>query len=107
MWKIISSNNILQRHITNIHCEEETILCEECGKFMSSKNILQRHMTNIHIHCEGEEEIKPFCCKECGKVMESKNILQRHIANMHREEETISVKNVENLCQARTFYKDT
>ena len=51
----MSSKNILQRHITNIHCEEETILCEECGKFMSSKNILQRHMTYVHIHCEGEE----------------------------------------------------
>ena len=51
----MSSKNILRKHMTAIHCEEETISCEECGKFMSSKNILQRHITNIHIHCEGEE----------------------------------------------------
>ena len=51
----MSSKNILQKHMADIHCEMKPFCCKESGKVMSSKNILQRHITNIN-HCDTIEE---------------------------------------------------
>ena len=61
--KVLSSKNILQKHLTDIHCEIKLFCCKECGKDIPSKSILQRHTTNIH--CEEEN----IFCEACGKFM--------------------------------------
>lgn len=76
--KVLSSNDSLQKHISQIH-DGVRYPCDECGRILSSLKCLKLHKRIVH------EGIK-FTCDECGKQFVLKIQLTRHKRNVHSDD---------------------
>eukprot|EP00092_Neocalanus_flemingeri_P035368 GFUD01038481.1.p1 GENE.GFUD01038481.1~~GFUD01038481.1.p1 ORF type:complete len:431 (-),score=94.49 GFUD01038481.1:84-1376(-) len=67
-----------QTCITNA-VENQTCVCDDCGKEFSSKSCLGLHQRIIH---KGE---KPYVCDECEQTFREKSLLKAHKVKEHGE----------------------
>ena len=58
--------------------KEETILCEECGKFIKNRTNFNRHQKELHGSTTTE-----FSCTICDRRFLYKSSLKRHSINAH------------------------
>lgn len=68
----------LERHILRVHCEENELLCQQCGKGYKFIWELRRHIQNAHTERERAHE-----CHLCPKKFYSKEMLSDHISSVH------------------------
>ncbi|XP_070193657.1 zinc finger protein 497-like isoform X12 [Littorina saxatilis] len=65
----------LKRHIRDVHCQGEPVVCPEpgCLKSFRRPELLERHRKNKH------SDEKPFKCKKCKKKFAMRKTLTQHI----------------------------
>ena len=69
--KIMSSKNILQRHMTDIHSEFKPFTCDVCGKAFARFPVMEDHKMS---HSESSK----YECEFCGNKFSRGNSLKRH-----------------------------
>ena len=74
----VSSNEMnLVRHIKDNH-QNQSLLCDFCGKAFNRKDNLRKHMQQIH-----EKTAKKHPCEICKKIFSQSCHLNRHLKNIH------------------------
>ena len=69
--KVMSSKNILQKHMVRIHSEVKPHECEFCRKSFARHSMLEEHKI-------GHSEVKQFECFNCARKFSRKNGLKKH-----------------------------
>ena len=69
--KVMSSKNILQKHMVRIHSEVKPHECEFCRKSFARHSMLEEHKL-------GHSEVKQFECFKCARKFSRKNGLKKH-----------------------------
>ena len=69
--KELSTKNILQRHMIDIHSEVKPFTCDVCCKGFARLPMLEEHKL-------AHSELKQFVCTDCGNSFRRKSVLKRH-----------------------------
>lgn len=59
---IFDSQHLLNKHLQDVHSENNRLTCGTCGKSFEKKATLNRHMLS-------HTSIRPYKCQDCGKGM--------------------------------------
>ena len=77
---VAKTQNDLNKHIRNVHYQENVVKCSEegCKRIFKSSTALKCHVEKIH------ENLGPrYCCHVCNKRFRRGNYLTNHLANVH------------------------
>ena len=65
---------------------QESILCENCGKFFQHKSSYNRHTQQSH------SDLGKYECKQCSKTFSRLENIRRHVKNIHSDTLGPSIK---------------
>lgn len=68
----------LKRHVSAIHLQQKSFLCDVCNKSFSRQSFLKQHKQAVH------EKVR-FSCSHCCKSFSRQNLLNNHIKTVHSE----------------------
>lgn len=71
-----NTKNNLKKHMIRCHTDTRTIACEYCPKRFKSTLLLRQH---THIHTG----VKEFECQMCPKIFNTRDTLRRHFRKDH------------------------
>ena len=65
---------------------QESILCENCGKFFQHKSSFNRHIQQSH------SDLGKYECKQCSRTFTRLDNIRRHVKNIHSDALGPSIK---------------